>query len=77
MQGQGLQIEDAPGLLALAVMTHAAYAMGKTFSPRRNPVKTEEQALEEEFRALPLPLKRGCLKYARELRQKYGEKAFF
>ena len=78
MQGQNVQINEVIQLAALAVMTKAAYSLGKAFSPGRgngnseNP--KEESELLKKFMEFNPELQRGALKYASEMREGYKKK---
>ena len=76
MQSQDIQIDQVVQLAALAVMTNAAYFLGKVFSPgyrsNGNPGKPPEQAeLLRKFAELNPEAQRGAIRYIAEMRKGY------
>lgn len=75
MQGQNFQIDQIVGLAVLAVMTKAAYSLGKVYSPKVEispPVKPEEQTeLLKKFAELNPEAQRGAIRYIEEMRKGY------
>ncbi len=76
MQGENIQVSQIVELAALVVMIDAAYILGAAYSPslKGNPKAAnpgEQTELLKKFMQLPVPLQRGCLKYADEMRHSY------
>ena len=75
MQGENFQINQIVGLAALAVMTKAAYSLGKAYSPGRsngNSKNPKEQAeLLKKFMGFNPELQRGMISYAERMRRGY------